>query len=463
MAAEPSDDDAFCDACTLLGRFARHETSPSAVLAVQERRLAARESALRCYITYDAQGAQAAASSADDAWQADRPKPLLGLTLGVKDLYDVAGLPTTGGSAAYGQEPAVADATVIRRLRDAGAVITGKLNTEELAFGVISAPTRNPYNASRIPGGSSGGSAAALAAGLIQLSVGTDTAGSIRIPAALCGVVGYKPSQGIVPRTGVMPLSDSLDHACPMARTVADVRLLLDVIAGPDPDDPLSLPSIPPAPEPLTGVGVPWAWLRDEVDQGTLDLFLHALALLEQQGLRQEDLDWPPPEEFISLQGSIRAPETYLTHRDAIAERPEKFGPGLVARIAAGRDSSAVDYVAALRERHRLRRELEQDLERRGVGFLALPTTPLPAPPVGDTHVELRSGLHLTVREALIRYTAPFNVTGWPAISLPLGLGRDGLPRGLQLVGRLYDDQRLLDVAERLSGLLPPLPRPSDA
>ncbi len=460
MALGMQDGDAFTDARTLLGRFARRETTPSAVLEEQDGRLAALEPVLRCYITHDRPGAEAAARGADEAWRQGRGKPLLGLTLGVKDLYDVAGLPTTGGSAAYGQEPARSDATAVRRLREAGAVITGKLNTEELAFGVITEPTRNPYDTSRIPGGSSGGSAAALAAGLIHLSIGTDTAGSIRIPSALCGVCGLKPSQGLVPRAGVMPLSDTLDFAGPMARDVATVRLLLEVMAGPDPDDPLSLPAVPTPPDPLDGLGVPWQWLEGEVDQDTLELFRQALDQLGKLGLSAQSLDWPPPEEFAGLQGRIRAPETYLTHRDAVAGRPERFGPGLVARIVAGRDTSAVDYVQAQRERHHLRRQLELDLEGRGIGFVALPTTPLPAPLAGRPRVNLASGADLTVREALIRYTAPFNVTGWPALSLPMGLGRDGLPRGLQLVGRSYDDWRLLNIAESLSRLLPRLPHP---
>ncbi len=460
MALGTPDDNAFTDAGTLLARFARQETTPTTVLREQEARLAALEPVLRCYITHDLAGSTAAARAADQAWREGRPRPLLGLTLGVKDLYDVAGLPTTGGSAAYGQEPAQADATVVARLREAGVVITGKTNTEELAFGVITEPTRNPYDPSRIPGGSSGGSAAALAAGLIHLAIGTDTAGSIRIPSALCGVVGLKPSTGLTSRSGVMPLSDTLDFAGPMARTVADVRLMLDVMAGYDPDDPLSLPALPPAPPRLDGLGIPWAWLEGEIDQDTRRLFAHSVELLERLGLRPQSLDWPRPEEFMALQGRIRAPETYLTHRDAISDRPGRFGPGLVERIAAGRDTQAVDYVQAMRERQGVRRELERDLEQRGIGFVALPTTPIPAPPAGVPKVQLPSGQGLTVREALIRYTAPFNVTGWPALSLPMGLGGDGLPRGLQLAGRIYDDYALLDLAERLSGLLPPLPRP---
>jgi len=463
MALDVASDDAFSDARTLLGRFARLDTSPSTVLEEQERRLAALEPRLRCYITHDAEGARAAALAADAAWREGRPRALLGLTLGVKDLYDVQGLPTTGGSGAYGEEPAQEDAVVVRRLRRAGAVITGKLNTEELAFGVISDPTRNPYDTSRIPGGSSGGSAAALAAGLVHLSIGTDTAGSIRIPAALCGVVGFKPSQGIVPRTGIMPLSYSLDHAGPMARDIPSARLLFSVMSGPDADDPLALPAVPDPPGPAGGLGVPWAWLQEELDPDSLELFDQALAHLAAMGLRPQGLDWPPPEEFAGLQGRIRAPETYLVHRDAVALRPERFGPGLVGRIVAGKAAEGVDYVLAQRERHQLKRSLERDLERRGVGLVALPTTPIPAPSVGQSRTALRNGTEMSVRDALIRYTAPFNVTGWPALSLPLGLGRDGLPRGLQLVGRPYDDQRLLDTAEELERRLPALPRPPEA
>ncbi len=460
MSPEISSDDCFADAPTLLDRFARQTTTPSEVLKAQEQRLARLEPSLRCYITYDPEGARAAARRADEAWRRGDGRALLGLSVGVKDLYDVRGLPTTGGSRAYGQEPAVEDASVVGRMRQAGAVITGKLNTEELAFGVISAPTQNPYKPGHISGGSSGGSAAALAAGLVQLSVGTDTAGSIRIPAALCGVVGLKPSQGLVPRKGVMPLSDTLDHAGPMARDVASLRLLFDVVAGPDRDDPLSLPATPPAPPAWDSLGVPWSWFADELDPAGMELFRTALGHLAAMGHEAEGLDWPAPEEFAGLQARIRAPETYVTHRDAVRDRPERFGPGIVRRIVAGRDSLGSDYVAAQRERVRLTRALERDLEGRRIGLVALPTTPVPAPAAGHTHVRLQTGREPTVRDALIRYTAPFNVTGWPALSLPLGLGRDGLPRAIQLVAQPFDDLRLMAVAAELARRLPPMQRP---
>ncbi|MDA8343877.1 MAG: amidase [Thermaerobacter sp.] len=444
----------------LLVRFSAKDWTPEDLLAAQLDRADRWEPSLRAYLQRDDTRAAAAAALARDAWRTGAAPPLCGVSVGVKDLFDVAGLRTTGGSQAYGDAPAHRDAQAVALARAAGAIPTGKLNTEELAFGVISAPTRNPFDLARIPGGSSGGNAAALAAGMVSLAIGSDTAGSIRIPAALCGVVGLKPTAGRVSRQGAMPLSYTLDHAGPMARDVASVEALFQILAAYDPEDPLSLPALP-APAPQTRrLGVPRAWIEETAAPDVRERFQDALALLGRLGYAAVDVDWPEPEEFIGLQMRIRGPETLHVHEAALQDRPGRFGPGLVERIRRGAAGSARDYVDAQAARHALTRRLERAMEEGGLDGLCLPTTPGPAPGASQDTMVLRDGRERTVREALILYTAPFNVTGWPAISLPMGLDGDGLPLGLQLVGRRYEDERLLARALQLEAILPRIPYP---
>ncbi len=434
--------------------------SPTDLLAAQIARADRWEPSLRAYLQRDDQGARSAADAAGAALAGGMPPPLCGVTLGVKDLFDVAGLRTTGGSRAYGDHPADSDAHVISRVREAGAVITGKLNTEELAFGVISAPTRNPFDLSRIPGGSSGGNAAALAAGMATLAIGSDTGGSIRIPAALCGVVGLKPTAGRVSRRGAMPLSYTLDHVGPMARDSACAAALFQAIAGYDPDDDLSLPAIPdPLPE-TRRLAVPRGWLQNIGSPDVQERFADACTALERCGYALVDVDWPAPAEFMALQIRIRGPETLHVHEDALSQRRELFGPGRVERIVAGGRISARDHVAAQRARWLLTRRLEREMEAAGLDGVALPTAPVAAPFAGQDEIVLADAVPRTVREALLLLTAPFNITGWPALSLPMGLDRDGLPLGLQLVGRRFEDERLLSRAQELAGELPKVSYP---
>lgn len=451
---------ALADARSLAERFALGSASPREVLEAQLSRVERLDPLVRAWIAVDAPGARSAADAAALRADLGARGSVAGLTVGVKDLFDVRGLATTGGSRAYGESPAGEDAAVVARLRRAGAVLVGKLNTEELAFGVITAPTRNPWRPECIPGGSSGGPAAALAAGMVTLALGTDTGGSIRVPAALCGVVGLKPTFGRVSLRGVMPLSYSYDHAGPMARDVESVRVLFAAIDGPDPDDAGSLPALPePGPE-HRRLAVPWSWFAGEAAPDVLAVFRGALDALEGLGFTLVAVDWPSPDVFMSLQVAIRGPETYLIHAAAIAERKERFGPGLVERILAGRDATAVAYVAAQRERHRLTRSLERAMADSAVDGAVLPTTPVTAPRVGAVDVRLGDGRRVSVRDALLRYTAPFNVTGWPALSLPAGLDGGGLPVGVQLVGRRFEDERLLERARALAAALPAVAYP---
>ncbi len=447
---------ALAPAQTVLELLRTRTVRAEALFAAQDARRQRWEPHLRAYLNLSP-------SAGQEARRVDAGEVrgrLAGVTLGVKDLYDVAGLPTTGGSKAYGSEPASKDAHAVALLRAQGAIVTGKLNTEELAFGIITAPTRNPFDLERIPGGSSGGSAAALAAGMVTLALGSDTAASIRLPAALCGVVGFKPSAGVVSRSGVMPLSTTLDHAGPMARDVASVALLFEELAGYDPDDPQSLPALPPEGEETRRLGVPWSWIETEAARDVLEALRGALGTAEALGYSLVPVDLPPHREFSRLQVKIRGPETFYIHRNAIADRPERFGEGLVERILRGRGTLAEDYVAALEERWALTRRLERDLAAQGVDGLLLPTAPVTAPRSGALEVTLGDGQNAEVRDALIRYTAPFNITGWPAVSIPMGLDRDGLPIGLQIVGRRFEDRRLLRRAAEMESALPAMPWP---
>lgn len=447
---------AVASAPEVLQRLRQGDVRAADLLAAQDARRVRWEPRLRAYLSLSDRAADAA-RRVDSGTSQGR---LAGLTIGVKDLYDVVGLPTTGGSGAYGDQPALSDAHAVALLRAQGVIITGKLNTEELAFGVISAPTRNPFDLGRIPGGSSGGSAAALAAGLVTLALGSDTAGSIRIPSALCGVAGLKPTAGAVGRSGIMPLSLTLDHAGPMARDIASLRLLFQELAAHDPGDPQSLPILPPEWPETRRLGVPWSWFEDEAQPDVLEAFRSALRRIEALGYAVQPVDLPPHREFADLQVRIRAPETWQIHREAIWSRAERFGPGVVERIARGRGTLAEDYVAALEQRWALTRRLEQELSSQGCDGLLLPTTPVTAPAAGASDVALGGGRRAELRDALIRYTAPFNVTGWPALSIPMGLDQGGLPIGLQVVGRRFEDLRLLARGAEFEAVLPAMPWP---
>ncbi|HET8614665.1 MAG TPA: amidase [Actinomycetales bacterium] len=424
------------------------------------------------YVTVAADRALDAARAARVAVRQGRPLGALhGLPLGVKDLFDTAGVRTTYGSALYVDHVPTMDATVVARLREAGAVLLGKHATHELAWGGTTSNehfgvVHNPRRTSAIPGGSSGGSAAAVVSGTAIASVGTDTAGSVRIPAAACGCVGLKPSRGRVSLAGAMPLARSLDHAGPITRTVADAALLLKVIAGADERDPRTLDDAVPdylaalAVRRRVRVGRLRGWydaLLDDAVREAVDVVHRRLTEL---GHEVVDVDAPGADAVAALFTRLTA-EAGALHQQAFRRRPEAFG-SILRRILGRALPTPSDLAAAEGALARQSAALFDALA--GCDVLLTATLPMVAPPIGSETVTV-SGTVLDLERALTRLTSVFDVSGLPALSLPLIDGRrpplpvdpasDGpLPVGVQLVGRPRDEVTVLQVGHELERAL---------
>ncbi|WP_433286304.1 amidase [Pseudonocardia sp. CA-142604] len=407
------------------------------------------------FITALPEQAREAAAAADRAWETDGPcGPLHGVPITVKDNIDVAGLPTTAGSPVFADRVATTDAPVVTQLRQAGAIVLGKTNLHELALG---GTTMNPFHGTvpnawqpeHIAGGSSGGSAAGVALGVGYASVGTDAAGSIRIPASCCGLVGFKPTHGLVPLRGLIPTGcEHTDHVGPLARSVADARAMLQVMAAPDPDDPHSCgrpaSSAPPRDD-LAGlrVGVPEAWFWDDLDPQVEAAALAVLDLMISNGATPS----PVPMDILHLAPLLLLPlfvEAYVFHQPTLDACPELYSPDLRHQLMAGQYVLAQDYIRALRARRLVIEALRRAID--AVDVLAMPTLPIVPPRIADVQTP-------DVLE-LIRNTSVINQSGHPAVSLPMGLAAEGVPMGFQLVGQVHDDHGLLAVAEAVERLI---------
>jgi aspartyl-tRNA(Asn)/glutamyl-tRNA(Gln) amidotransferase subunit A len=408
--------------------------------------IAERDAELRAFITVLADEALAAASQADADLAAGRRRgPLHGVPISLKDLIDVAGVPTTAASRVRAGVIATHDAAIVARLRRAGAVIIGKCNLHEFAFGTTGeesafGPTRHPADPSRSPGGSSGGSAVSVVTGMAFASIGTDTGGSIRIPAAACGCVGLKPTCGELPLGGIVPLSRSLDHVGPLARTVADARLILEALHGARPAG-----RAPDRPEPAAlRLGLPGDYLMETLDDAVRGRFERALAALRATGVRIDDVRLPHASSTPAVYLAVQLPEASAYHAATLERQPGDYQPGVRQRLELGRYVLAEDYVRAQRGREVLRCEVDAALGGRDA--LVLPTLPIPAPQLGAQTVQVGSRTE-SIRAMMLRLTQLFNLTGHPAISLPCGTTADALPCGLQLVGRINRTDGLLAVA----------------
>ncbi len=394
--------------------------------------------------------------------------PMEGIPIALKDNFETAGLRTTVGSKILMDWVPNRDATVVNKLRRAGAIIVGKLNMHEFADGPTNdnphfGRTLNPWAPSRTPGGSSGGSAAALAAHMCLGATGTDTGGSIRTPAAFCAVVGLKPTYGLVSRVGVFPFSWSLDHAGPMARTTRDVSMLLAAMAGYDPEDPVSVSGPPIAPPPddadIGGVviGIEKSYLTALMEDGVRRNFDRAVSRLAELGARIEEVRMPRLEVSLPAEVAILFPEAASVHRSFLDERPMDYGEDVRRSLLSGRLYRADDYVEAQRVRSVLRRDLTATFER--VDVLATPTVSIEPPEWGqDTFIV--QGRRLDLLNAFIRCTAPFNLTGHPALSVPCGLTGNGLPVGIQLVGPPFSEAKLLRLGYAFEVARGPFARP---
>ena len=414
-------------------------------------RIEKRNPQLNGFITVTAESALAQARQAEaeirrGAWRG----PLHGIPVAVKDLIDTAGVRTTAASSLFKDRIPSEDAEVVHRLKAAGAILLGKQNLHEFAYGGSSmvsyfGEVRNPWNPETIAGGSSGGSAASVAAGLGYGAIGTDTAGSIREPAALCGVVGLKPTYGRVSARGVIPLSLSLDHVGPIARTVADAAILLQAIAGFDPNDKASV-DVPVDDYPTAldeklkplRIGLPRKFFFDDLNPEVASAISHALTGLTALGAELRDVELNVPTDR-----TLQSAEAYAFHAQFVDRNPELYQPETLRRIRTGQDVKAETLVECRRELQSLRRDIAAAFA--DVDLLVTPTTPVPAAAIAELK---QNPDRLRPRELLLlRNTRPINVWGLPAISVPCGFTEAGLPIGLQIVGPHWGERKVLQLA----------------
>ena len=380
---------------------------------------------------------------------------LRGIPLAIKDLFDLAGVRTTIGSKFFADHFAERDGFVVDKLRHAGAIIVGKTNTHEIALGITGnnphyGTARNPWDTARIPGGSSSGSAIAVATGMALGALGSDTGGSIRIPASLCGVVGFKPTFGRISLRGVFPLSWNLDHVGPLTKCVRDVALILQTIAVYDPLDPASVKM-------LTGDYL--GHLKDDVkgrkialgigefmetsDAEVLQAVREAAKVCESLGCKVQEVDVSWLKEAALANKLMTQSDGAAVHRDRLKEHPELFGDDIRRRLEDGANTPLADYILARRTQAEVKKRFEQFFESHD--FLLLPTTPIAAPTI-EGHDAVEQAGRLT------RFTAPFNLAGLPALSLPCGFTNDGLPIGLQIVSKAWGESKVLNLGHAFEG-----------
>jgi Asp-tRNA(Asn)/Glu-tRNA(Gln) amidotransferase A subunit family amidase len=414
----------------------RGELSPAALIEERLAQIDAIDGRLQAWVEVDAAGARAAAAAIEAGGR--REDALLGVSVGIKDIFDVAGLPTRSGASSFAHRAPDSDATVVRRLREAGAIVLGKTQTTEFAF-LDPAPTHNPWDLEHTPGGSSSGSAAAVAAGMVPIAIGSQTVGSTLRPAAYCGVVGLKPAYGRVSLAGAFPLAPSLDHTGIISRTVRDAALVLGVIAGPDPADPRTLrepiedyvaaTSTPRAPV----LGLPRRFFREAANPEVCEHIEDVAGRFAAAGATVREVETSiTPQTIRDLGQPVLRAEAAAVHATLFAAHATEYRPQSRILIETGQAVGAVEYIQARDALHELRDELCGWLG--GVDALLMPAAPTTAPP----------GLASTGDGI---FCAPASFTGLPAIALPSGLSSNGLPFSVQLIARPLDEARLLSVA----------------
>jgi aspartyl-tRNA(Asn)/glutamyl-tRNA(Gln) amidotransferase subunit A len=456
-----------------------HLTLEDAAIAVRERRVSpaeltetclarieAVEPRLNAFVTVTADLARAQAREAQDEIAAGRYRgPLHGIPVAVKDLFATKGIRTTAGSRILADWVPDEDATVVRRLHEAGAVLLGKLGLHEFAYGISSVnphfgDVRNPWDPTKIPGGSSGGSAVAVVAGEAYAALGSDTGGSIRIPASLCGCVGLKPTFGRASLFGAVPLSWSLDHPGPLARTVRDVAVATAAIAGYDPRDPISADR--PVPDFLAGIdagprglriGVPTDHVWDGCDPAIATAVRAAIEALARAGAEILEIRWPRAAEYAKAASAVLGVEARAYHEGAFPGRSAEYGPLVRARLASQGDVDAETYARSMKLLLEARAgAADRDLER--VDVLAMPTVPSRAWTIDEAKEVARPS-------EWTRITRIFDLTGQPAISVPCGINPDGIPVGLQFASRMWDEAAALRAARAYELVRGPFPLPA--
>ncbi|MDO8751866.1 MAG: amidase [Dehalococcoidia bacterium] len=433
------------------------EVSPVEVAEAHLARVSEMEPALNSFITVTGEAAMAAARQAERDIMAGRYLgPLHGVPFALKDIYYVAGVRNTSGSRIFDQFVPPYDSTVAARFKKAGGILLGKLNLHQFAYGPTGenpdyGDMHNPWDTDCIAGGSSGGSGAATAAGQCTLTMGTDTGGSIRIPAGLCGIVGLKPTYGRLSRHGITTLSWSMDHAGPMVRSVEDAALIMNALAGHDTHDPTSATApVPDFTKALTGdirglrVGVPREFFEVPLDPEVKAAVRKAIELLEYLGASVTEVSWPMFHQAAAISSVILMSEATAYHRDLLRSRGAELAPSVRLRLEAGLFFSAADYVKAQQARTLFN---HQSLELlRQVDVLAGPTLPVAACKLGTAEIQV-GNTRQGVIPTLTQFSRPFNINGFPAITVPCGFSSPGLPIGLQLAGRPFDEETVLRAA----------------
>ncbi|MBI4182680.1 MAG: amidase [Proteobacteria bacterium] len=432
--------------------LAAKELSPVDLVEASLARIEAVDAKLHSFITVTAEAARSAARAAEaEIARGGRRGPLHGIPLGLKDVFATAGVRTTAHSRLLIDNVPDADADAVARLRRAGAILLGKHATHEFTYGGVAfdlpwPPARNPWNLEHDPGGSSSGSGAAVAAGLVAGALGTDTGGSVRNPAAHCGVVGLKPTFGRVSRRGVILNSYSLDQCGPLARTVEDCALLLQAIAGYDPDDPASADR--PVPDYRALLAGDVRGLRVGLVRHFFEADLpasaevrrameEAVGVIAGLGAELHEVTLPPLPEFAACKVAIQLPEIYAVHEEWLATRREAYGRSFLSRILPGAGARAVDYVRARQRRDELVRRTETAMAE--VDLLVTPALVAPA-----ARLEAAAGITNLNR---VEITVPFSLTGQPAIAVPMGFSAGGLPLSMQIAGRAFDEAAVLRLA----------------
>jgi len=436
--------------------FRAGKLSPVEVVQALLTRIATLNPYLEAYVTVTADLALAQAERAErELAQGIDRGALQGIPYSLKDLFATRGIRTTAGSKILADWIPDEDATVVACLNQAGAVLLGKVNTHEFAFGVttrsIHGQTKNPWDLSRIPGGSSGGSAAAVSAGLGPIALGTDTAGSIRIPAALCGLVGLKPTHGRVSCYGVIGQSFSADHVGPITRTVRDAAIVLQAIAGHDSRDPWS--SRQPVPDfsakldaSIRGVriGIPCELFNLSLERSVEEAFIAAKLALTEQGAVIREVSIPSLIYATNINTVIVSAETVVRHEHWLRTQASDYGDDVRQLLEQAWQSVGPDYIRALPRRQQMRCELEEILTEQ-VDVLLTPTVPIVAPKIGQQAVYL-DGREIDLLSALIHFVCPFSLVGFPSLTLPAGFDDQGLPISIQVVGRPFDETTILQV-----------------
>jgi aspartyl-tRNA(Asn)/glutamyl-tRNA(Gln) amidotransferase subunit A len=432
--------------------------SPVELTQAHLTRIEATEPRLNSFITLLADDALASAQTAEQEIQAgDYRGPLHGIPIGLKDLYYTKGILTTVGSKILRDFVPDYDATVTERFAEAGAVLMGKLQMHEFALGATSVnphdgPAHNPWNVDSITGGSSGGSGSAVGSGQVMGALGSDTGGSVRIPAGLCGIVGLKPTFGRVSRRGVFPLSFSLDTVGPMTRTARDAALIMNVIAGYDSRDPSSA-NMPDEDftaalgQNMSGlrIGIPDEFFYDIIDPEVAEAMCVATGMLGELGATVERVSIPVLNHSLAISSTILIAEAAEVHTENLRHRPQDIGADVRGRLQTGALTSAHDYLKAQRARTEFNNQMSEVMERYDI--LVAPTSAIGAPKINQTHIEI-GGRQENALSLMSRLTRPFNICGFPTATIPSGFTGAGLPIGMQIAGRPFEDATVLQVAD---------------